>query len=121
MYYVDNVDKKHKIYKVKADDNKLYMQKSVDQYNRKDEEMQQEVTELQQEVLTQPMEIRSLAQQELLQQKHNNVSCNNCKNTSRNNIRDWFLESDHCKKDWDSSNKKVVYKAKEQHYNHSKQ
>ena len=42
------------------------MQKSVDQYEKKNEERQQEVRELQQEVLTQQMQIRELARQELL-------------------------------------------------------
>ena len=42
------------------------MQRSVDQYKKKHEELQQEVRETTTEVLTQRMEIRELAQQQLL-------------------------------------------------------
>ena len=52
MYYDDNMDQKHKNYIVKTNDNKLYVQKSVDEYKKKNEELQQGVRELQQEVLT---------------------------------------------------------------------
>ena len=53
MYYIDNMDKKHKIYTVKANDDKLYMQKAEDQHKKRTLIITTKMRELLQEILKQ--------------------------------------------------------------------
>ena len=74
MYYIENnTDKKHKIYKIKTNNHKQYMYKSVQQCQKRTKNHQQKVREIQKEVLTQRMEIRELHNKSYHLEKHNVV------------------------------------------------